>query len=302
MCCTSGWPIPVERDRLPLVDEAIARDVIPLRVVPWLTADAEAPSEIAGTIALRDNGHCVFFEAGKPGCSIHSIKPAACVHFPHVCLIDQRGVRVNLSHFCPTATAMLFEADAPIAIVEGPSPIAEGGVLEGLDARDSLPPRVSDAQLMTLDQFSDWEREQIAKARIDEWQDDDLDWFDRARSTVPLPWTWQGASPQTSSTWWSACAPYWHRFEDALTKYAAAKVFASWSAYMGDGLAAVETTARIAAAVLRVESARQCEIFQRPLDRELMMEAIRQTDLLLVHYADPALLASVTSSTDRQPG
>jgi Fe-S-cluster containining protein len=304
MCCTSGWPIPVERPRVPMIEEAIARDVIPLRVVPWLTPDAEAPDDVAGILGLRDNGHCVFFEAGKPGCAIHAIKPAACVHFPHVCLIDQRGVRVNLSHFCPTAAAMLFEARDPIAIVEGPSPIAEGGVLEGLDARESLPPAAEmtagtpgeTPRLMTFDQFSDWEREQIVNARMLEWQDDDLEWFDRARATVPLPWTWQGAPQGASGIWWSAAAPHWHWFEDALNRYAAAKVFGAWSAYMGDGLNAVRNSARMAAAVLRVETARQCAIFGRPLDRELMIEAIRQSDLLLVHYADPALLATTSSA------
>ena len=80
-------------------------------------------------------------------------------------------------------------------------------------------------------------------------------------------------------------------FDDVLTRYAAAKVFASWSLYLGDGVEAAADTARIAAAVLRIECARQCALFQRPLDRELMTEAIRQSDLLLVHYADPGLLA-----------
>ena len=109
MCCTSGWPIPVERARVPLIQRAIAADTIPLRVVSWLSAEEGAPDEVAGTLALRENGHCVFFEAGRPGCAIHGVKPSACVHFPYVCLIDPRGVRVNLSHFCPTSTALLFE-------------------------------------------------------------------------------------------------------------------------------------------------------------------------------------------------
>jgi hypothetical protein len=34
MCCTSGWPIPVERDRVDLIEQAIAKKSIPLRVVP----------------------------------------------------------------------------------------------------------------------------------------------------------------------------------------------------------------------------------------------------------------------------
>lgn len=299
MCCTSGWPIPVEGERVAQIDQAVARDVIPLRVVPWLAPDADAPEDVAGILGLRDNGHCVFFEAGKPGCAIHSVKPSACVHFPYVCLIDQRGVRVNLSHYCPTAAAMLFEAREPIAIVEGPSPIADGGALEGLDARDSLPPRADQARLMSFEEFSDWERDQLLNAHIAEWQDDDLEWFDRARSTVPLPWTWQGAPEGVSSIWWSSVAPHWHWFDEALRRYAAAKVFASWSAYMGDGLSAVMHHTRMAAAVLRVESARQCAIFGRALDRELMIEAIRQSDLLLVHYADPSLLATVTPSQER---
>ena len=65
----------------------------------------------------------------------------SCAHFPYVCLIDQRGVHVTLSHYCPTATALLFEHSGPIEIVEGPSPIAELDMLEGLDARDALAAR-----------------------------------------------------------------------------------------------------------------------------------------------------------------
>ena len=49
--------------------------------------------------------------------------------------------------------------------------------------------------------------------------------------------------------------------------------------------------ARTAAAVLRVEASRQCAMYQQPLHRELLKEAIRQSDLLLVHYADPDRLA-----------
>ncbi len=87
-------------------------------------------------------------------------------------------------------------------------------------------------------------------------------------------------------------APAWAHFDEALANYAAAKLFASWSLYLGDGVEAAARSARIAAAVLRIETARQCALFRRPLDRELLIEAIRQSDLLLVHYADPAMLAA----------
>ncbi len=85
-------------------------------------------------LAARDNGHCVFFEAGRPGCSIHGVKPSGCNHFPYLCLIDQRGVHVTLSHYCPTAAALLFEHRGPVAIVEGRAPTGDDDV-EGLDAR-----------------------------------------------------------------------------------------------------------------------------------------------------------------------
>jgi Fe-S-cluster containining protein len=330
MCCSSGWPIPVERDRVAAIDAAIARDAIPLRVVPWLAPEAGAPEEVAGTLALRDNGHCVFFEAGKPGCSIHDVKPAGCVHFPYVCLIDQRGVHVTLSHFCPTAASMLFEHHDPIAIVEGPSPVP--GDLEGLDARESLPPTFAKAtvdrptfakatvdrptfakatvdrpsgenqRLMTFAELTAWERDQVSRARIDELDAGDLALFNEARAAVPAPWSWPDAPDHLEDSWFSLVAPAWPRFDAVLARYAAAKVFASWSLYLGHGLDAAAHTAQIASAVVRIEAARQCRIYGRPLDRELMTEAIRQSDLLLVHYADPGLLAAIAPSSDRPPG
>jgi Fe-S-cluster containining protein len=304
MCCTSGWPIPVERASVPLIDEAIARKVIPLRVQPWLTPAEPSPDDVAGFLAVRDNGHCVFFEASGSGCSIHDVKPAGCLHFPYVCLIDQRGLHVTLSHYCPTAASLLFEHNEPIAIVEGPAPVA-GNTIEGLDARESLPPvsRDNSKRLMTLDELDAWQRDQVANAKIDDLRADDATLFNLARAAVPPPWSWPDPPPEFENIWWSLVAPKWHFFNETLTRYAAAKAFASWSLYMGQGIEAAEQTARVAGAVLRVEAARQCGWFGRELDRELLTEAIRQADLLLVHYADPSLLAaSITSALkDHQP-
>jgi Fe-S-cluster containining protein len=301
MCCTSGWPIPVERARVGVIEETIARNVIPLRVEPWIVPEDGAPEDVAGILALRDNGHCVFFEAGRPGCAIHGVKPAGCNHFPYLCLIDQRGVHVTLSHYCPTAASLLFEHRGPIAIVEGPAPQGDDDV-EGLDARASLPPVSADQKtLISFEEISTWERDQIARAKIDGLHGDDLALFDHARAAVPAPWTWPAPPEHLDEIWWSLVAPAWPHFEEVLTNYAAAKLHASWSLYLGDGVEAAAHTARIASAVLRIECARQCATFRRPLDRELMIEAIRQSDLLLVHYADPGLLAA-TSSTDRPLG
>ena len=294
MCCTSGWPIPVERERVASIESAIAASVIPLRVEPWLSHAANLPEDVAGTLALRDHAHCVFFEAGGAGCAIHGAKPSSCAHFPFVCLVDQRGVYVNLSHYCPTSTALLFEHDGPIEIVEGPSPLPDVEPLEGLDASEALPPVMAGAggRLMSFDELDAWQRAHVARARIDELKADDIAAFDRARAAVPAPLSWPGAPDRLESLWSSQVAPAWPHFEEMLTRYAAAKAFASWSLYLGDGIAAAESTARLAHAVLRIECARQCLAFGRPLDRDLLSNAIRQSDLLLVHYADPTALAA----------
>ena len=290
VCCTSGWPIPVEGERVPAIEAAIAGERIPLRVVPWLTPELEAPGEVAGTLTVMPTGHCVFFEAGRPRCAIHPVKPASCMHFPFICLVDPRGVRVNLSHYCPTAASMLFEHDAPVAIVDGPPPVPDHVAVEGLDARESLPPAVA-GRLLSWDEFDRWERDAIERAAVDVLQADDLARFDHARAAVPAPWTWPAAPPDVASAWSSLVAPAWPRFEAPLRRYAAAKLFASWAVYQGDGLDAVLRGAATAAAVLRIECARQCLALAQPLDRRLLEEAIRQSDLLIVHYADPERLA-----------
>ena len=144
---------------------------------------------------------------------------------------------------------------------------------------------------MSWEEFDAWERETIASARIGEMQDDDVDLFDRARAAVPHPWSWPAAPHALENLWWNHASPAWHRFAGVLHRYAAAKVFGSWAAYKADGVDGVLRVTRIAAAVLRIECTRQCAMHQRPLDRALLKEAIRQSDLLLVHYADPDHLA-----------
>ena len=61
--------------------------------------------------------------------------------------------------------------------------------------------------------------------------------------------------------------------------------------YLGSGPADVMRGVDIARAVLQVEATRQCTRAARALDQPLLKEAIRQSDLLLVHYADPYVLA-----------
>jgi len=223
---------------------------------------------------------------------VHPARPSSCSHFPFVCLIDARGVHVTLSHYCPTAASMLFANQAAIEVVDGPSPVAGFDIPEGLDARESLPPLASPNRLMTFDAFSDWERMEVGKGIPDPPMVAAIALFERARKAVPAPWSWPAAPLDLEGRWASMVAPGWPRFAPVVQRYRAAKVFASWAAYTGDGLAAVLRVADIAGAVLQVETVRQCEAADRRLDADLLKQAIRQSDLLLVHYADGRVLSS----------
>lgn len=173
-CCRSGWPIPVETGVVPAVDAAVRDGRV--RMVDggqvWLRESAEAPEGVAGTFRLEGDA-CVFHvprdgqaAPAAPGthhCAVHAAMgyealPASCRHFPRVCLVDDRGVRVSLSHYCPTAATMLFQHQGPLEIVSGPPAVAGVAVPEGLDVRHGLPPRLTQSVLMDLEAATAWER------------------------------------------------------------------------------------------------------------------------------------------------
>ena len=286
-CCSSGWPIPVEHDCVTPIRSLAAR-----LDNAWLVPAVDAPAAVAGILALSANGHCVFH--GDTGCGVYAARPASCAHFPYVCLIDPRGVHVTLSHYCPTAVSMLFEPAQPIAIVEGPSPVPDRAFPEGLDARESLPPLASPGRLMTFEALTAWEQSAVAASysagpvAIDASVRREL--FERARQAVPAPLDWPAAPGDLDRLWSELVAPAWADYAVALARYRAAKAFASWALYLGDGIAAVNRSVEQAVAVLQVEAARQCAADGQVLNAGRLTEAIRRTDLLLVHYADAALL------------
>jgi Fe-S-cluster containining protein len=280
VCCSSGWPIPVERDHaIPIRNLARRQDDA------WLIHDAGAPDEVAGTLALQSNGHCVFHSAG--GCGVYAARPVSCAHFPYVCLIDQRGVHVTLSHYCPTAAALLFDDDGPIEIVEGPSPVPGFDIPEGLDAREALPPLESPGRLMTLEALSAWERELVAAPLASLHGYDRSALFEHARRAVPKPLSWPDPPADADRAWREWVEPGLIVFAPVIGRYLAAKAFASWALYSEVGTPAVLRLVATARAVLEMEAARVCSREGVALDAVQLTHAIRQSDLLLVHYADP---------------
>jgi hypothetical protein len=98
----------------------------------------------------------------------------------------------------------------------------------------------------------------------------------------------------TASTWRELVAPAWGTFAPAIGRYLAARAFASWVAYQGNGLRAIVSSVEAALAVLGIETVRQCQTAGRRCDRALLTAAIRRSDLLLVHYADRQALADIS--------
>jgi hypothetical protein len=286
-CCSSGWDIPIETWRVAAVSSAIASGRLKA-AVRWLRRAEDAPREFAGVLALNDRD-CVFH--GDSRCAIHTTLgaaaiPSACQHFPRIVLLDQRGVFVTLSHYCPTAASLLFEHTERVTIVEGPPALPGGDSPEGLDARDALPPLETPRLLMDWSHYDAWERHAVATLTSGRSPEFALDLLspslphvtdhmlrEVARASLPAGYVWPPFS--------EGPAKEWRESADVVGRYLSAHVFASWMAYQGNGLVSTVLYLRVVLAVLKSEVAR-CRS---------LLEAIRQSDLLLRHLVDRQVLA-----------
>jgi hypothetical protein len=265
-CCTAGWPIPVE----PRVVAGLAANGI--RVTPVLETDSQ--------------GTCTFFERESHLCAIHrqagpELLPSACRHFPRVVLDDPRGTFVTLSHFCPTAADMLLTA-GPIHIVEAPASLVGPGPLEGLDARNVLPPLLRPGMLMDHAGYAAWER--LAIALLDRRDLSPEQAVAAIAESATLTYDWSPGfgslenwihSHVTEGAWHLSRKSARHLIDEGrpIKAFVAAHVFASWAAYQNGGLLGVVDGARAALSRLRVELARGATL----------VEAAAAVDLFLRH-------------------
>lgn len=364
VCCRAGWPLPVEDG---VVDD-IARAVERGRLATvdgqriWFLERADAPEGVAGTLRQLTTGACVFHRVRDSAgsgqathdCAVHAALghealPSTCQHFPRVCLVDDRGVRVSLSHVCPTAAAMLVDDVRPVTIVAGPAAVPGREVPEGLDARGQLPPRLSARVLADWDGFTAWEAHIVnvlagsdavdataerALARLAgdaevlaSWtphagalvdavaRRSTLGWVDAAdsvdvgaaavrreasaavvRATCRAPWTWPDPPADVRALDARWVAPVWTSHAAVVRRYLAARAFGAWASYRIDAARGLVTWLCVVLDVLRMECAVQCAAASRALDREQLTAAIRQADLLLLHYADEGAVAEVLSA------
>lgn len=343
-CCSSGWPIPIERAAVAAVQAAI--DVGRLRVAAtareadWRLPASGLPGDVAGVLRVAPGGACVFRDPVTRRCVVHGsvgvdALPMACRQFPRIVLADPRGTFVTLSHYCPTAAARLFDP-VPLAIVTDPPAFPADAAYDPLDARDVLPPLLHPTILMDWPAYGAWESMLVAQLgrgdvspgqvlsraarfveRVRAWRPGpelltthmrttgQVAWETPAEESWGSPREWYGhvlaavpadvSAPRVPDDVEAVLVrwvdPAWAMFDAEIARYVAAHAFANWTAYQGHGLRGVWRSVAAAFVVLRVEAARQAAGAGRTIDAPLLVEAIRQSDLLLRHLADRQALA-----------
>jgi hypothetical protein len=94
----------------------------------------------------------------------------------------------------------------------------------------------------------------------------------------------------------------WSEFQAPIRRYLASKAFANWVAYQGQGMRSALFAVIAAQASLRVHAALRCAEAGQPLDRDLLEEAIRDSDLLLVHRMSREMFTALCDRRELDEG
>jgi Fe-S-cluster containining protein len=366
VCCSSGWDIPVEPDVEGRLRAARRSGALAGGETACFRSVAGLPHGARVVLGRREDGRCVFLEADRR-CAVHrrlglESLPSACRDFPRVATLTPLGVSITLSHYCPTAAALLF-APVPLRVVDDPPGFPASRPYDGLDAREALPPLLRPGVVMDWPSLDRWERfavsvladeERSAESALDvvagaaeearRWRPDDgpfEEYFERVLEGAQAR---EGQSPafrealrddpryaRDPAGWGSrawhlvaSCVPHrarvppapegldeadarwvapsWPALAPPVRRWLAARAFASWLALQGDGLRTTVLGLRLALGLLRAEAARGCAEAVRALDPELLKEAARRADLILLHLADPQTLAERLGRCERPGG
>ena len=303
-CCQSGWHIPVETVLQPRLGTAV------------IEPDA--------------TGTCSRYDAHEHRCRVHrdlgeSSLPLACGQFPRVSLTDERGTFIALSHFCPTAAAMLFD-DNDLRIVRDPAAFPESRLYDGLDARGAWAPLVRERLLFGLDDYTRWETWMVetfasaaaapqalariahAAERLRAWRPADgpfTAWLEHTCAEPPaddhLPRgiyddltspdvvaeiPWRGGEGAEPPLADVRGHPALPALEGAHRRYLAGKAFASWSASQGRGVRTSVAELVVSHTVLLSEISRAAQVAAGGVDAPMFTRAVRAADWRLVHGLD----------------
>jgi hypothetical protein len=239
-------------------------------------------------------------------------------------VLEADQVSVSLSHYCPTAAALLFRSEASFELVLNPKAFPDTWPFEGLDARTSYPPFLRPGVLLGFDGLRTFEESvvrtlgnddvRLGLARIERAIETIRDWTpsmgtlpEHVRTTFerisPGPGT-AGADPRpillASIPGDAEVGPDLPDFRGghpvfsatvdlALRRYIASRLIAGWVVFQAEDLGAVARYLRLCFdTVMLFEAARPRE--ESELD--CFRESIRNADLWIVHHCDPERLAA----------
>lgn len=341
VCCREPWAIPVDRVRhRRIADAALAGRLRLPHASVDLFAAAPGVDDDADLVVGRCGGECVFLEPGQLGlCAIHrdlghEALPTACRHFPRVVVLDPRGVSLSLSCVCPTVAGLLYDA-APEwhqVVHEGPV-VLPGMQWEGLDARDTLPPQVSETRLWDWDAMTAYELQTLnalsthapeqalavvagATARLEHDSQGSLEALVETAFRAPAPAAHEpdvdalvrlavASSPGADPDAWApgadaaAAAEFWLRHQPQVSRYLASRVMASAVVYHARSARVWSSWLQTAYAVLRRSV--DLELRAGDADRRLFAAALARADRLLVHGIDAGRLAAALHARPALP-
>ena len=335
VCCTEPWAIPVERVRHRRILSAVESGAVRLAHTSGALFEAAPGVETDADVAVGRRGRsCVFYEPRSGGsCAIHrdigdDAMPVACQHFPRVIVLDPRGMSLSLSCVCPTAADLLYDAGPGWQrVVHAGAVVLPGMEWAGLDARDTLPPQVSDALLWDWDAMTAFEAEALnalasltperalalidsVAARLESAAAGELG--SRVRSgfrdpggpaaglevdldalvTLAIASSMGApAEPWTIGPGSAASAAVWQSHRGQVSRYLAARLMASSVLYHAHSARVWSGWLQTAYAVLR-RSVEAEMASGHETARQLFTAALARSDRLLVHGIDPARLAA----------
>ena len=294
-------------------------------------SSSEGPTGCSSVLRRTPSGDCWFRDETRHDCSIHRLfgeieLPSACRHFPRIVVISDDRVAVSLSHYCPTAAAALFKEADSIRAVDFPRAFPKDRPYEGLDVRGAYSPLLRPGVILGADGLRVFERGAI---RLLSESDSVWDAIARISRAVEIARTWtpadgdladhvanafgQGVDASSVTPEFEDPRPvlaaavagpppgsarlpggplleavFGARVDAALRRYLAARLFAAWIVHQSEDLATLVAYLRLCLSTVFLFAQSRPDLTD---EIERYREAVRSSDLWILHFADPEKLA-----------
>ena len=172
ICCSSAWEVAVkERVELALRPRLSGASLRLPHGPNGFRPMIDPPNGCTSRLRRHEpSGSCWFHDGVARLCAVHrefgeSALPSACRQFPRICVLEPGVVSVSLSHYCPTAAAMLFRLSADFDVVAEAPAFPGSWPYEGLDAREAYPPFLRHGVILGFDGLRAFEASAVEALR-----------------------------------------------------------------------------------------------------------------------------------------